>query len=518
MAKRFPLEIFISATDKASAVLNRLADRVERFQAPFTRLRKAFGEFADKTGLAKVGTAIKNVGAEALAVGRRVAVGLSVATIALGAFIKRHADAGDAVNDTAERLNIGRGALQEFTYAFKFFGVEQAQVVAGLDSLHKNLGQAQAGMGKAVQIFRGLGIDPKKFKSTSDLLPVLANRLSRISDPAKRAAIAGKLLSDSAGPQMAVLLGKGTAELARWREEARKTGSVIEDEALDGVSKFNDQLDKLGFMLRGSVGNALGKLYPALTNIGKAIEGAIVRYQPQIEAFAEQFGANLPRYIEAIVDAFRGLRDALSPVVNLVAWMVDKFGAGNTVMISFAAIVGGKLIGALLSLGMALVGLGVKMTVAFGAPLLIVAGVAAAVAAGWWLYKNWDKVSAGIGKIWDRVVDGFKSAWERIKKAARDAFGFVLDTLKSMWDNSPFGLIFRGFGAIMDRIQGTSGAAPVSAPSVSGRLPGPWAPPRQQVDVKVDLSNLPPGTRATATASDGIGLDLSRGFAMPGLL
>lgn len=515
MAKRFPLEILISATDKATAVLNRVSDRIERFYEPFNRLRKAFGEFADKTGLTKVGTALKNVGAEALALGRKIVLGVAAASAALGAFVYKNLTAADTLYDTAARLNITTDALQAYSYGFGQADISQESFIASVDTLNKNLGLAKLGLGKALPLFRGLALDPKKFKTVDQLLPALAERLSRISDPAKRAAIANKLLGDS-GAQMALKLAEGPKALEAMLDAARRAGAIIGGDTLSSADKLSTKLESLKATLRGVAGNAIGQLYPALLKIGEGVQAAILRYQPQIEAFAKQFADKLPTYIERTINALRDLRDVLKPITDGIGFLVEKFGAGNVVMAAFATLVGGKLIAALFSLGVALFDLGVSMTAAFLVPAAIVAAVAAAVAAGWWLYKNWDKVSDAIGGTIEQIIINFTLAWERVKSAAVSAFEWIVSKLKTIWDNSPLGLIFRGIGMVMDRIGGSSGAGPTTAPPAGGRLLGPLAS-RQQVDVKVDLSNLPPGTRATATASDGVGLDLSRGFAMPGL-
>jgi phage-related minor tail protein len=516
VAKRFPLEILISASDKATAVLNRISDRIDRFYSPFTRLRKALGEVTDKVVLSRVGGALKNVGTEALALGRRVAAGLAVATAAAGAFIRSQASIGDQINKASQRLNIGRAALQEYTYAFRMNGLEQAQVVSGLDTLNKNLGEAKIGIGKALPIFRGLAINPKQFATTAELLPVLADRLSRVRDPIQRAAIAGKLFGDS-GKQMAVLLGHGSEELARWTKEARLAGAVIGDEALDGVAKFNDALDQLRFTLQGIIGNALGRIYPTLVRIAESIRATVIRYQSQIEQFARKFADNLPRYISNTVDALRGLRDVLAPISNLIGWMIEKFGAGNTVMIAFATIVGGKLIGALFSLGTALAALGVSLTAAFAAPALIIAGVSAIVAAGWWLYKNWDRITKKIGELFDWLFgEVWRERWQRMKQIAATVLNWIAAIIK----HGPVGLIFRSGVALGNRLG--IGQAPATATGNGTQSLGPTlarsGPGNQQeVTVKVDLSNLPPGTRTEARVSPGLNLALSRGWAMPGV-
>jgi len=49
------LEILITATDKATAVMNRVNDRVDRMTKPFNALGKTMGDFSKASGLSNVG-------------------------------------------------------------------------------------------------------------------------------------------------------------------------------------------------------------------------------------------------------------------------------------------------------------------------------------------------------------------------------------------------------------------------------------------------------------------------------
>ncbi|HWK52679.1 MAG TPA: hypothetical protein VNR40_22455 [Steroidobacter sp.] len=511
MAKRFPLEILISATDKATAVLNRLSERFEKLTQPFSRLRKAFDGLAERSGIARVGDALRGVGSSIAAVSRRVAFATSLATGALGALIYRQLQASDAIGDTAARLNISTDALQAYQYGFGQADVSAESFTSALDTLNQGLGLAKIGMGKALPLFRGLAIDPKKFRTLDELLPALADRLSRISDPTKRAAIATKLLGD-AGAQMALKLVEGPKALDEMGDAARKAGAIIRTDAITAAGKFDQTMNKLRSTLKGVAGNALGKLTPALDKIAEAFGKAIIDNQPKIEAFAEKFADNLPDALEKAGAAFETLQDVLKKLDKAFQWCSDKIGTTNTVIGILAVVAGGPVIGALATLTAAVMRLGLAFAVAFPIPTII----ALAVIAIWQLWKNWDKVSAWIGDKLEWLGDFFESVWDKLPNGLKR----VLRIIKALWDGSPLGLLFRSIGAVFDHIQAASGpgagAATPTAPPVGGRLLGPLAGPRQQVDVRVDLSNLPPGTRAIATASEGIGFELSRGYAMPG--
>lgn len=517
MAKKFPLEIVIAATDKATAVLNRVADRMDRFNAPFQRLRKSFGQLADKSGLSGVGDALKSVGAAAINIGKKVALGITAASVALGFFTYRQAMAADAIGDTAARLHISTTAFQAWRFGFEQADVSQEAFTASLDTLNKNLGLAKIGMGKALPLFRALGIDPRKFKTVEQLLPALASRLSRISDPTKRAAIATKLLGE-AGADMALTLARGPKALEAMEAAARRAGAVIDGSVIESAGVLDMRLKALRSTLASVAGNALGRLYPALIKIAEGVQAALVRYQPQIEAFAAQFATKIPGYIDNTVRVFQSLVAVAGKVAAGIRWMNETFGTTATTVALVASTIGIGLTSALAKLAVMLVRLGVTFAVAFPIPTLIIAAVAAAVAAGWWLYKNWDKVSMAIGDTIDWIVGKFRAAWDLVKSSAMAAFEWIAEKLQFIFEHSPVFAVFKGIQWLANKASGTPGAASAAvAPAIGASLMQPGAQSKQQVSVKVDLSNLPPGTRATAQASDGILFDLSRGWAMPGV-
>lgn len=511
MAKKFPLEIVIGATDKASAAIKKITDRVDRINEPFSRLSKNMGKLTDATGLAKVGTSLAAVGSAAVTTAKRIAVGFTAATAAVSLFTYRTAMAADNIGDTAQRLNISTDALQAWTYGFEQADVAPEALNSSLDTLNKNLGLAKIGMGKSVKIFAGLGLDPKKFKTVDQLLPALAEKLSRISDPAKRAAIANRLLGD-AGAQMAVKLAEGPQALRDMEAAARKASAVMDGSVIESAGVLDMRLKSLRATFAGVTGNAMGKLYPALIKIAEGLQAAIVKYQPQINAFAQRFADGIPSALDKTAQAFSQISAAVSPLIDFVGTLFEIFGAGNTILATFAVVVGGQLIVALFNLGVALAGLGVTMTAAFAAPALIIAGVIAAVAAGWYLYKNWDRVVGYFKKMFTDLRDGLAIIWNSIKTTAVEAFDWIYSKLQY----HPLALIFKGMQWGIGKLGALGGSAqtPTMAPAIGA---GAQSARRDQVEVKIDLSNLPPGTRTSATASDGVGFDLQRGYAMPGV-
>ncbi len=509
MPKQFPLEIVIAATDKASAAIKRITDRVDRINEPFARLSKNLGKLSDASGLSRVGSALSAVGSAAVDTAKRITLGFVAATTAVGLFTYRTAMAADTIGDTAKRLNVSTDALQAWTYGFDQADVGPEALTASLDTLNKQFGLAKIGMGKGLPILRGLGIDPKRVKTLDELLPLLADRLSKISDPAKRSAIATKLLGD-AGSQMAIKLAEGPKALAEMVQAAKAAGAIIDPDTIEKAGKFDEVMKSLRATFKGVAGNAMGQLYPTLIKIAEAIQQAIIKYQPQINAFAQQFADKLPAALDKTFEAFGQISTAVSPLIDLVGKLFEIFGVGNTILGAFVLLVGAQLIGALFSLGLALAGLGVSLTVAFAVPALIIAGIAALIALGWTLYKNWDNVTKNLKTLWSNAGKELSEYWEAMKSGAVAAFDWIYSKLQ----NHPLFLLFRAQKWALG-MAGIGGGAPVgsAAPIGVGVLP---APQKQQVEVKVDLSNLPTGTRTEVQGSGGIDWQLSRGFAMPG--
>jgi TP901 family phage tail tape measure protein len=64
---------------------------------------------------------------------------------------------------------------------------------------------------------------------------------------------------------------------------------------------------------------------------------------------------------------------------------------------------------------------------------LIIIGIAALVAAGYWLYKNWDTVCASVSAAWDWVWGKVRAFWEWLTGIVSKPLTFAWDWLSSGW-------------------------------------------------------------------------------------
>ena len=130
---------------------------------------------------------------------------------------------------------------------------------------------------------------------------------------------------------------------------------------------------------------------------------------------------------DAMKPALVAVLEAILPLIEKFAEFAEKNPKLILIMLGLAAVFGViiavalilapiitaiiAIVGALGASGLLIVGV---LLVVVNAFLLIVAVIAAVVAAGVWLYKNWDKVKAFMLKVWIAVLEAWSSARTKI--------------------------------------------------------------------------------------------------------
>lgn len=567
--KGYSLSLIIKAVDRVTAPLRGIFGKVKAASAGITGALDRVGLPVFTNSLKNVGGAIGGVGsAVASSTKRLLGLGatLGITGAALNLFFQGFADATGAIGDTAERTGISRERFQQLGFAAKLTGSSAETLAGALMKMNLAVSSATKGNKELQDMFSGLGIKLKNtdgsLKSTDEQFNIIVDRLAKIKNPALQAQAAVKIFGKSASELLPLIKG-GSAGLGEMTAEAARLGIVLTDSAVREGEEFGDTLDTIHSALSG-VGNTIGSaLVPQLNKLGAQLIETIVKYRPQIEAFATSFAKNLPGNIEKITGFLGDLYDGVQPVIDVFQSLSDTFGAANLIFTALGLYIGGGLVMAVLNLAVALKGLGVAITLT---PVgWFLAAVVAIAGAAYIVYKNWDAIAKFFEEKWGRVkaafsdgiLNGIVKVWQEYNpvKLMMEAFNGLIKYLTG-WDlgailgekiTAAVSAIKNGLpdwakellgidGATVNVGQGAAPAAGTGSPEGALSAAGtgaantdlgrraaqigrdaaqqPAQMPQQQVKLTVDLNNAPPGTKVKAEGSQGATFDTNIGYSM----
>lgn len=441
--KGYALNVIVKAVDRITAPLRGIFGKV---RAASNAVRGAL----DRAGVPLLGAQMRSVGVAAAGLGKNIAslsaigmAGIGALSGAVGALVTSFAQAGDLTAKTADRVGVGVEQFQAWRFAADRAGIGNEEFSKALLKLNTNIGTALVGKGPALEVLDGFGIKLRDAsgaaRTTEQILPELADKLQRIQSPSLRAAAAAKLFGAQVGTQMVTLLAGGSQGLEDMTERAKELGLVIGEDAARGGEAFVDSLTDLQYSLTGVKNVVAGALMPKLTELGNKLTDVIIKYRPQIEAFAAAFAENLPGNIEKVTGFLGDLYDGAQPVIAIVSALAETFGAANLIFTAVGLYLGGGLLMGVLNLALAFKGLGITiLSTPVGWFLLAIAAIGAAV---FIIYKNWD----GIAKF-------FSEKWASVKAAFAD--GLINGMWKLLLEYNPVMLMMEAFNGLLYYLTG----------------------------------------------------------------
>lgn len=208
----------------------------------FQRIEQSAGGAA--RGVGGLGTALNRL--KGLAGG--VFAGLSIERLTrVGA---ASLQAADDIGAAAAAAGLSAERFQSLTFAFEQFDVSSQQTADGLRRLGRRFGEFRnSGAGPAAAAIRQLGLEQDilsgKIADVDPFLNAVIDRLGRVGDESRVAALAAQLFGDDAGPLLAVALRQGTAAIAEQEERARDLGLVIDEALVEAGGRANKELATL---------------------------------------------------------------------------------------------------------------------------------------------------------------------------------------------------------------------------------------------------------------------------------
>lgn len=225
--------------------------------------------------------------------------------------------------------------------------------------------------------------------------------LSQVENGTLRDQLAMELFGKSA-MELSGIVDDGGEALRNLGQEAEDAGLILSGDAVSAAGQFNDAMDEVKAKAEQaffSAGAALAEsLLPKLEEL--------IDWVSQVISWFAQLDGDTQTLILTVV----GLVAAISPVAGLLS--------GIATMAGF---------------------LGTAFTVLTGPIGLVVAAIAAVIAIGVSLYKNWDTIKQKASELWSNVTSTFESIRSSIAdkiNAARDAVSNAIERIKSFFNFS----------------------------------------------------------------------------------
>lgn len=529
--KQFPVSVIIKAVDKATAPLRAITEKVKVLTAPLSRFGDQWKDFSKSLNLGGIGGALsgfggalKNVGGQVFALGAKLFALAGVAGFAFFSIVKSAVDAGDKLGEMADRVGLTVDAYASLQHAAAQADVEQESFNAAMDKFNKHLGEMTVGKGGEFLAFLNkvspaLAKQMKAAKGTEAALASAAD-FAGSSIFANASVISASAAFGKSGLQMGRFLHQGSAAIQeQQRRFMELTGS--QEAFAKGAGNLDNQIRETELAFTGLRNVAAGALFPAFTQLGKALTDFMVKNRDGIQRWATGAAAAIQKWIDG--GGIGRLVNALTSVAGAVVRVVDFLGPMGTALAG-VAVLALPLISALGSLGIAAISLAAQLgpliaswpvlAAAIGTAAGTLGGfivaaapfIAAAIgvaAAGKAIYDNWGDIILLFGEV-ARAFDFYVTPIFEKAAGLKNLFSDPVKALNDFNDANrlAFGAITRGPQAIFNA---QAAAAPPA--SVTG-------PQSTEARVSVDFSNLPRGVRVTTEPNSSQPVDLSLGYSM----
>ena len=325
----------------------------------------------------KMGTDLQSAG-QAM---RGISTAAAALAASLGALTVKSGKWADDLNTMSKRYSIGTKDLQMYAAAAELVDTDVETIAKSHVKLEKSMLTASKGTGTAAQAFEALGVQVTNadgsLRNGEQVWQETIKALGQMENETERDAYAMALMGRSAS-ELNPLIEDGGETYQKLAETMQKYGlEFIDQETLDQANEFNDALDTIkavGLVAFQQLGTQLAAyLAPAMEKVVDVV-GRLANWF-----------SNLSPRTQAIIAAIAGVVAVVSPL--LIG--LGKLSMGIGAIIKLVAIVGPAIGGIVAALG----------------PVILI--IAAVVAAGVLLYKNWDTIKAKAIDLKNKVVAAF---------------------------------------------------------------------------------------------------------------
>ena len=374
-------------------------------------------------GLTNAGNAMKPISAAGAAV-----------TAGLGAMAVKAGMSADDLNTLSKVTGIGTKDLQKYSAAADLVDVSVEALAKSNQKLKQNMYNASQGSKSQQKAFDALGVSVTdsngNLRDSDEVFQDVITALGKVENETERDALAMKLMGKSATELNPLIADQGETYKQVSDTLKRYNLDYIDQETLDKANQFNDSIDTM---------KAIGTV--AFQTVGAQLAGYLA---PALEKIVDLFGrfaswlGNLSPQVLTIVGIIGSVIAVIAPlllILGKISFAISSItGLMGTLGLSFGAIAG--------PIGIA------------------IAAIAAIIAIGVLLYKNWDKIKAKAAEIkknliqtWNSIKANVTAAVNRLKATVSTAWNSIKSTASSKW-NAIKDAILKPIQTAKDKIKG----------------------------------------------------------------
>jgi hypothetical protein len=255
-AGRISQETYNRALEKAKTDLDGVGKSTKKTEAELSGLQKILKNIRDIEVFKLVASGISAIGSAASGVASNVTSLVSSVNTSV-----------DTLNDFSARTGIGVEALQGYSFAAKLAGVDTEQFGATVQKLAVSIGKATPGDALDKSL-RGINLSVAELRALSpeDQFSAIGNAISELPTAADRAGAAVEIFGQQ-GAALAPLFREGAASLEELKARAEGLGIIVSETQVNNVADMNDAFDLVRATIEGIVGQVIGNLAPAVTDV-----------------------------------------------------------------------------------------------------------------------------------------------------------------------------------------------------------------------------------------------------------
>jgi phage-related minor tail protein len=391
-----------SGVEKGTAEWDALQREIIATEQSLESLENEYRNFGSVAAqqIAVAGQKMEEIGGKVEAVGKAfapISTAAGGALTSIGALAYKSVTAADDLNTLSKQTGISTDELQRMQYAADLVDVSVDDITAALRKMKPKLDENN-------ETFATLGVSVTNadgsLRDATDVFYDSLKALSGISNETERDKIAMELFGKSAD-SLAGIIDDGGAALKEYGDEAERLGLVMSEDTLSALNEANDTIDRS----KAIVGGSLAQLGATAAQV---LAPALEKVAGVIDKVSEKLRNLTPEQTETIMKIL-GIVAAITPLLTVGGKVISGIGKIMTLAPKLITIV----------------------SAINPVTLAVVAGIAAVIAIGVALYKNWDTIKEKAAEIWQNI----KTGWENAKTSVVSTVTALKDGVVNTWEN-----------------------------------------------------------------------------------